>query len=223
MFAIVLRGLLVLPVIVGALFAQQPRVPARSRSTARSAPVAEVTFSNQIAPIFQQNCQECHHPGEVAPFSLMTYETALPYAQAIREQTQRRDMPPWKPVPGVGEFQGERRLIDREIDLIARWVDGGAPQGDPRVLPEPLVFPNEWTLGEPDLVIALDRPYAPDPFGEDDYRCFSIPSGLLEDRFVGAVEVRPGNRRIVHHVLLFPDPLTRIFNLMFDIPTFQRP
>ncbi len=207
MFAIVLRGLLVLPVIVGALSAQQPRVPVRARSTARSAPVAEVTFSNQIAPIFQQNCQECHHPGEVAPFSLMTYETALPYAEAIREQTQRRDMPPWKPVPGVGEFQGERRLIDREIDLIARWVDGGAPQGDPRVLPEPLVFPNEWTLGEPDLVITLDRPYAPDPLGEDDYRCFSIPSGLLEDRFVGAVEVRPGNRRIVHHVLLFPDPL----------------
>ena len=132
MFTIVLRGLLVLPVIVGTLIAQQLRVPARSR-TARSAPVAEVTFSNQIAPIFQQNCQECHHPGEVAPFSLMTYETALPYAEAIREQTQARDMPPWKPVPGVGEFQGERRLTDPEIDLIFRWVDGGAPEGDPAI------------------------------------------------------------------------------------------
>ena len=207
MYAIFFRGLLVLPVIAGTLLAQQPRVPVRARGTARSAPVADVTFSNQIAPIFQQNCQECHHPGEVAPFSLMTYEDALPNAEAIREETQRRYMPPWKPVPGFGEFQGERLLTDDEIALIARWVDAGAPEGDPLDLPEPLVFSDQWTLGEPDLVIAVDRPYTPNPLGEDDYRCFSIPSGLLEDRFVGAVEVRPGNRRIAHHVLLFPDPV----------------
>ena len=165
-----------------------------------------VTFNNQVIRLFQAHCQVCHHPGEVADFSLMDYESAKPWARQIKRQTQRRYMPPWRPVAGHGDFVGERRLDDGELDLIARWVDAGAPEGDPADLPEPLVFNDEWTLGEPDLILDIGADYRPDPNSDDDYRCFSIPTELSERRSIGAVEVRPGNRSIAHHVILFADP-----------------
>ena len=181
---------------------------ANTASMSLAGPAVEfVTFNNQIVRIFQQRCQTCHHPGEVAPFSLMTYQDARPYALAIRANTQSRYMPPWKPVPGIGEFQGERRLTQREIDLIARWVEAGAPEGDPNDLPEPLRFSDQWTLGQPDLVTAVETPFTPDPFAVDAYRCFSMPAGLTEAARMGAIEIHPGNRKIVHHILLFADPL----------------
>ena len=164
-----------------------------------------VTFNNRIVRLFQARCQVCHHPGEVAPFSLMDYASAKPWAQAIKRETAARRMPPWKPVPGHGEFIDERRLEQAEIDLIARWADAGAPQGDPADLPEPLVFNEQWTLGEPDLILETPE-YAPDPNAEDDYRCFSIPVPTTEAKSIVKVEVRPGNRGIVHHLILFGDP-----------------
>ncbi len=165
-----------------------------------------VTFNNQIVRLFQAHCQVCHHPGEVAEFSLMNYESAKPWARQIRSATRRRYMPPWRPVPGHGDFVDERILDGGELDLIARWVDAGAPEGDPADLPEPLVFNDQWTLGEPDLVLDTGVDYMPDPNSDDDYRCFSIPTELTEGRSIGAVEVRPGNREIAHHVILFADP-----------------
>lgn len=166
-----------------------------------------VTFSNQIVRLFQGRCQTCHRPGEVAPFSLMDYESSYPWALSIKESTQSRQMPPWKAVPGHGTFQGERRLSEAEIALIARWVDAGAPEGDPADLPEPLEFDPDWQQGEPDLVISAAE-YAPKPGGTDDYRCFSvqIPEEVEGRKSITKVEVRPGNRRIVHHVILFADP-----------------
>ena len=164
-----------------------------------------VTFNNQIVRLFQAHCQVCHHPGEVAPFSLMDYASAKPWAQAIKQETAARRMPPWKPVAGHGRFLDERRLEQAEIDLIARWVDAGAPEGDADDLPEPLVFNKEWTLGEPDLILEVPE-YAPDPNVEDDYRCFSIPVRTNEAKSIVKVEVRPGNRGIVHHLILFGDP-----------------
>ena len=164
-----------------------------------------VTFNNQISRLFQAHCQVCHHPGEVAPFSLMNYESAKPWAWAIKGTTAARYMPPWRPVPGHGEFIGERRLDEVEIDLIARWVDAGAPEGDPADLPEPLVFNEEWTLGDPDLILDVPE-YTPNPNGEDDYRCFSVPVPTDTAKSITKVEVRPGNRGIVHHLILFGDP-----------------
>ena len=165
-----------------------------------------ITFSNQIVRLFQEQCQVCHHPGEVAEFSLMDYESAKPWARQIKSATQRGYMPPWRPVPGHGDFLGERVLTQAEVDLIARWVDSGAPEGNPEELPEPLVFNKDWTLGEPDLVVEMPVDYMPDPNSDDDYRCFSIPTGLTERHHISAVEVRPGNRKIVHHVILYADP-----------------
>ena len=172
-----------------------------------SGPTVEfVTFSNQIAPIFQKRCQSCHHPGEVAPFSLMTYEDAQPHAAEIRANVRSRYMPPWKPVPGVGEFVDERRLTEEEIDLISRWVDGGALEGDPAKLPEPLQFSDDWTLGTPDFITVPEAPFTPNPFATDVYRCFSVPTGLESKALARSFEVRPGNRTIVHHLILYGDP-----------------
>lgn len=176
--------------------------PSRARSFK-----APVTFNNQIIRIFQQNCQVCHHPGDIGPFSMMNYRDVLPYARAIKRETQERRMPPWKPAPGYGEFQGERRLTQAQIDLIVRWVDSGAPEGDPRDLPPTLEFSEKWTLGTPDLVLEPEADFTVPAEGKDIYRCFSIPTGLLENRFVAGVEVRPGARSLVHHVILFQDSL----------------
>ncbi len=166
-----------------------------------------VTFSNQIVRLFQGNCQTCHRPDQVAPFSLTDYESARPWAQAIKQATHTRYMPPWKPVPGYGEFEGERRLSDAQIAQIARWVDAGAPEGDPADLPEPLVFDPDWALGPPDVILQTPE-YVPDPSGEDDYRCFSIriPPEITSRKSIVGLELQPGNRRIVHHILVFADP-----------------
>ena len=168
---------------------------------------AAVTFSNQIVRLFQGHCQVCHRPGEVAPFSLLEYGEARDWAQPIKFATQSGYMPPWKPVAGHGEFQHERSLDQVEIDLIARWVDAGAPQGDPEDLPEPVEFNEDWVLGTPDLVLETPA-YTPDPGGEDDYRCFSVlvPPEITELKSITAFEVRPGNRKIVHHLILYGDP-----------------
>src|SRR5215510_16612179 len=112
------------------------------------------TFSNQVVRIFQKNCQVCHHPGDIAPFSLLTYRDARPWARSIHEKVVTRQMPPWKAVAGCGEFQDERKLTDDEIATISRWVDAGAPEGDPTLLPAPLDFSSGWVLGEPDLILS---------------------------------------------------------------------
>ncbi len=166
-----------------------------------------VTFSNQIVRLFQGHCQVCHRPGEVAPFSLLEYEPAKDWAQSIKLAIQSRHMPPWKPVPDHGEFRHTRGLSQGEIDLIARWVDNGAPEGDSEDLPEPLAFQDEWTLGEPDLVLETPE-YTPDPSGDDDYRCFSVavPPEVTTLQSITAFEVRPDNRKLVHHLILYGDP-----------------
>lgn len=167
----------------------------------------EVTFSRQIARILQKNCQVCHLPGGIGPFSLRTYQDVYPLAQRIREVTEAGIMPPWKPVQGCSDFQGERRLSREEIATIAQWVEAGAPEGDPNELPPELELPKGWALGEPDLALAPEEEYIPEAAGGDIYRCFVMPTNLTEEKYVAGVEVHPGNQRIVHHVLLFIDPL----------------
>jgi hypothetical protein len=178
-------------------------------SSGRVMPLAQdaaVTFNNEVVRIFQQNCQTCHRPGNIAPFSLMTYQDAAPWAERIKEVTQSREMPPWKPAADCGGFQNTRGLTDEEMATIARWADAGAPEGNPLDLPAPVEFPDGWTLGEPDLVVSPEAEYQPDyTSGGDVYRCFSIPTNLTQDRYITRIEIRPGNRAIVHHVLVFVD------------------
>ena len=162
------------------------------------------TFSNEIARVFQQNCQTCHHPGGIGPFSLTTYDTAKANAAAIKRMVVTRQMPPWKPEDGCGDFADKRVLPQDTIDLIARWVDNGAPEGDRSLLPEPLAFDIEWTAGQPDMVLAPEATYTPPETG-DMYRCFTLPTNTTSDRWVSGIDVLPGDRASVHHVIAFLD------------------
>lgn len=171
-------------------------------STDESAPV---TFNKHIAPILFQKCAECHRPGQVAPFSLLTYADAAKRATMIRDVTSRRIMPPWKSVEGHGKFVGERRLTDREIDLIARWAEQGKPEGDAAELPEPPRFTEGWTLGEPDIVWTMPEEFTVPADGPDVYQNFVFKLDVPEGKYIKAAEYRPSNRRVVHHAVLSVD------------------
>src|SRR5262245_27592446 len=118
-----------------------------------------IAFSKDVAPILFEHCVTCHRPGEIAPFSLLTYEEARPQARAVARATRDRTMPPWKPEPGFGDFAGAHRLSEREIDTIQRWVESGAPEGERSALPTVPRLAQGWRLGQPDLVVTLPDPY----------------------------------------------------------------
>jgi peroxiredoxin len=172
-----------------------------SRDVARD---GKVTYHRDVAPILQRHCQTCHRPGEVGPFSLLTYRQAVNWASDIKDYTQKKLMPPWKPVAGPA-FHNERRLSQAEADTLTAWVDGGTPEGDAKDARPPREFPQGWQLGTPDLVLNASEEFTLSPTGNDLFRCFVMPTNLPEDVFVAAVEVRPSNPRVVHHVLLFTD------------------
>jgi hypothetical protein len=166
---------------------------------------AEVTYSREISRIFQAKCQQCHRQGDIAPFALDGYEAAATWAADIERVVRDRIMPPWKPVAGHGEFRDSYGLTDEERSQILEWAANGAPEGDPADLPEKPEAPEgEWVLGDPDLVLEMPVEYSP-PRGRDMYRCFVLPTGIDADKFVSAVDVLPGDRKIVHHIILFLD------------------
>ena len=166
---------------------------------------APVTFSRDIAPIVYNNCVSCHRPGEVAPFALMTFADVKRHSKEIADLTHDRQMPPWKPVEGFGEFQGARRLTDEQIDLIQQWVKDGRQEGNPADLPTMPTFKSGWTLGEPDMVVRMPEAYTLPADGPDRYRVFVIPLNLPKDVYVSALEFRPSNPKIVHHSLFYLD------------------
>ena len=170
-----------------------------------AAHAATPTFNKDIAPILYQNCATCHHPGEVAPFSLLTYSDAAKRAGLIAVITAKRVMPPWKPEPGFGSFANERRLTDQQISLIREWAKAGAPEGDPRDQPAPPVFSAGWEGGQPDKVLTMSKAVSVAADGPDQYRCFVLPLNEDHDVYLSGLEFRPGNRRVVHHALIFAD------------------
>ena len=141
----------------------------------------------------------------MAPFPLLSYADAKRRAKLIAAVTQSRFMPPWKPEPGYGDFQGARRLPDDEVRMIQRWVKEGAPEGDPRDLPRAPHFTDEWYLGKPDLVVKMPQPFTVPADGPDVYRCFVLPLNLPENKFVVAYEYRPSDPPVVHHVTVVED------------------
>jgi len=164
------------------------------------------TFSRDVAPILRQNCQQCHRPGQVGPFPLETYEQARKRAGDIAGQVADRQMPPWKPTPGVGPgFKHSRALAEGEIATLVAWAEGGAPEGNPAETPPAPSFGAEWTLGDPDLILEAPEGFAIPADGPDIYRCFVIPTAIPEDRYIAAIEYRPGNRKVVHHILAYVD------------------
>lgn len=185
---------------VAALLVMAPALRAKDAS-----PTKGITFNKHIAPILWTHCATCHRPGEVGPFSLLTYEDAAKRADFLAEVTESHRMPPWKPEPNFGKFRDERRLSDREIELIANWAKTGAPRGAAKDLPKPPEFADGWQLGEPEIVLKMPEPFAVPADGRDIYRCFVIPIPIDKNRVVSAVEFRPGNRKVVHHAIMFLD------------------
>lgn len=178
--------------------------------TARAAdPPVGPTFSEHIAPLVYANCTSCHRPGQVAPFSLLTYADARKHAKTMLRVMEDRYMPPWHPEKGHGEFRNERRLSDEQIALFAQWVKAGTPEGDPKKAPAPPKFPDGWQLGTPDLVVKMDRPFEVPAAGADVYQNFVIPLDLTEDKWVTAVEFRASAPVVLHHMLYFLDDTGR--------------
>ena len=182
-------------------FAVVLAIAAATASTAAAQP----TYTKDISRIVQAKCQGCHRPNDIAPFALMTYDDAVTWAEDINRVVSNRIMPPWKPVPGHGDFRGAYNLTDDERQTLLDWIAAGTPQGDDADLPEaPPEQTSEWQLGDPDLVVQMAQVFDV-PRRQDLYRCFVMPTGIDEDKWVSAVQVIPGNRQIVHHVLLFLD------------------
>jgi peroxiredoxin len=165
----------------------------------------DITFSRDIAPILFANCTGCHRAGEAAPFPLVDYDDVRRRATQIAHVVETRLMPPWKPAADVGRFQNERRLTEREIELIQRWAMEGAPYGDPADLPTPPRFTTGWQLGLPDLILEMPEEFNIPADGPDIYRHFVLPTGLTNDQFIAAFEFRPGNAAVVHHSFLYLD------------------
>jgi hypothetical protein len=165
-----------------------------------------VTFNKDVAPILFKSCAGCHRPGEAAPFSVLSYKDARPWARSIREQVVSRQMPPWHADPHVGAWANDRRLSQTEIDKIAAWVDGGAQEGLSADLPPAPQFVEGWRIGKPDLVLTMPNEFTLEASGPDEYQNFEIPLNFKEDRYVLKAEARPGNRKIVHHIIAFIVP-----------------
>ena len=168
-------------------------------------PAGPVTFNRDVAPIVHKRCAPCHRPGQVAPFSLLTYEEVKARANQIEVVTRTRYMPPWLPETGRGRFVGNRRLTVRELELLQNWLREELLEGDPADLPPPPEWPQGWQLGEPDLVIRMPQVYTLPADGPDVVRNFVIPSPVDRNRYVRGVEFRPGNAPIVHHVVILVD------------------
>jgi mono/diheme cytochrome c family protein len=160
------------------------------------------TYSHDVAPILYKNCTACHRPGEIGPMSLLSYKDARPWAKSIASRVAAGTMPPWHADPATGEFQNDRRLTDAEKDTIARWVAAGAPEGDPKDLPAPPHYADGWMIGQPDAVLTMREDYPIAASGTIAYQYFEVPTDFAEDRWVQAFEVRPGNRAVVHHVIV---------------------
>ena len=164
-----------------------------------------LTFNRDIAPIIFKHCAICHRPGQAGPFSLLDYDDVRKHAKQIAEVTQRRYMPPWLPEPGYGEFAGERRLGEEDIEVIQHWVSNGTEEGDPKDLPPKPIWSEGWLLGQPDLVVAMPQAYALAAEGKDVYRNLVFPLPVSGRRYVKGVEFRPGNAKVVHHAFINVD------------------
>jgi mono/diheme cytochrome c family protein len=176
-----------------------PAISANGDKTAAK----QVSFNKDVAPILFKNCAQCHRPDDIAPFSVLSYKDARPWAKSIREKVISREMPPWGADPHFGEFSNDTRLSQSDIDTVVAWVDGGAKEGAPKDLPPAPNFSDAWRIGKPDVVLSMPEEFALDARGADDYIYFRVPTNFTEDKWIQAAEFRPGNKRVVHHAVVF--------------------
>ena len=161
----------------------------------------KVRFNKELVRILQRNCLSCHHPGGIA-MSLATYEEARPWAKAIKEEVLEKRMPPWRAVKGYGDFRNAPSITQRDVDLIANWVEGGAPKGDDKALPAGPLFSNDWQLGKPDLIL---KPPSQSKIAADADECrtFVLPTNLKETRWLSAIDFKPGNAAVVRGARIY--------------------
>jgi hypothetical protein len=164
---------------------------------------ATPTFSKDVASILYNRCAECHRAGEAAPMPLTSYQEARPWAKAIKAAVLQRKMPPWLADQHYGSFANDRRLSDKDVETLAAWADGGAPEGDSKLTPALPHFESGWIIGKPDVVIDIGTDYDVPAQGTVAYQYFTVPTNFTEDRWVEAAEVRPDQRSVVHHVIAF--------------------
>jgi hypothetical protein len=162
-----------------------------------------VTFHKDVLPILQAHCQECHRQGEIAPFALMSYADARPWAKAIKADVLTRKMPPWFADPAIGHFANDRSLNKQEIDTMVAWVDGGAKEGDVKDAPKPREFVEGWNISKPDYIVSMKQPFHIPAKGDVPYQYLVMPANFTEDKWVQMAEARPSNRMVVHHVVIF--------------------
>ncbi|MGE3510142.1 MAG: thiol-disulfide isomerase [Vicinamibacterales bacterium] len=171
-------------------------------ATSAQAP-APPTFSKDVAPILYKHCVSCHQPGNIAPMSLLTFNGARPFARSIKAKVVSGTMPPWHADAPVGTFSNDRRLTDAEKDIISRWVDGGALQGDAKDMPPAPKVVDGWEIGTPDVVFTMAKPFDVPASGAVDYQYVEIPTNFTEDKWVSAIELKPGALSVVHHILAY--------------------
>ncbi len=164
--------------------------------------LAEVTFTRDVAPILYRHCVECHHPNDIAPMSLITYSQVKPWAASIKEAVLMRKMPPWKADPHYGKWSNDPTLSAAEIETLKAWADGAKLEGDPKALPPAPVFEEGWRIGKPDLIVSIPE-HKLEGSGPDEYTSIHVPTNFTEDRWIVAAELRPGNRKVVHHAHVF--------------------
>jgi hypothetical protein len=166
----------------------------------------EVTFHKSVEPILQERCQGCHRPGEAAPMSLLSYKEARPWAKAMKDAVLLKKMPPWYADPAHGSFSNDRRLSKEEVDTLVAWADSGAKEGNAADAPPARTFTEGWVMGKPDKVVQMPEPFHVPASGTVEYTYIVVPTGFTEDTWVQQVEVRPGNRSVVHHVVVLVRP-----------------
>jgi len=171
--------------------------------SAASADETAPTFYKDVLPIFQNHCNECHRQGQLAPMALDDYSAIRPWIKSIRRSVSEGEMPPWFADKAHGEWVNDISLNDEQIQTINRWVAAGALEGDKADAPAPKQFNDSWVLGEPDEVFTMPKAHTLAAEGKDEYKYFTIPTNFTEDRWITSLEVMPGNREIVHHVIVF--------------------
>lgn len=198
--------------VIAAVTAEQPVAIASTKpvgclfeSVTSADEKATVTYNRDIAPIIYSRCLNCHREGQVAPFALETYEQVAKRADWIASVTEDRIMPPWIPHPGDERFVGDRWLSSGEITLLKQWAETGRARGDESDLPTKPKFADGWELGQPDLVLKMPKSFKVYANGPDLFQNFVIPIDIPSDKLVAAVEFHPGNKRVVHHAVLFLD------------------
>jgi len=170
-------------------------------------PTGELTYAKDIAPIFNRRCVECHRDGELAPFTLTSYDDIIGWEDTICEVIEDNRMPPWFANPEHGKFKNDCRLSEAEKETVFQWVDNGMPEGDPADLPEPPKFDQGWRIPKPDQVFYMrDKPFKVKAQGTIDYKHFYVDPGWTEDKYISAAEARPDNKSVVHHILVYVIP-----------------